>query len=359
MSTEDDGFIGRWSRRKTETRDGGLQKTNLEPAAPVRGRMITDPLPVSEPPSEQDNLDDKDDEAVAAPIETASDVPKDTEEAESSSPDVAELEKIDIESLGYDADFTPFMKPGVPDALRQRALRRLWNSNPILANVDGLNDYDEDFSDAALVVENLQSAWKVGQGYLTDEEVAERDAERLEEDLAAQSAALTFDRQPDLRGEQVSLRPLRPDDFDELYTVASDPRIWEQHPARNRYEPEEFRSYFDEAIQSGGALVILDAGTQEMIGATRYHDYDPERSSVEIGWTFLRRDHWGGATNSNLKVLMLDHAFQTVEHVEFLIAEDNVRSQKSVEKIGARQTAQRTKPDGTEMLVFTVNRSAS
>ncbi|MEE9587788.1 MAG: DUF3306 domain-containing protein, partial [Hyphomicrobiaceae bacterium] len=71
-----------------------------------------------------------------------------------------------------ESDFTRFMKAGVPEAIRRRALRQLWLSDPVLANLDGLNDYDEDFTDAKLVVEFLQTSHKVGQGYLTDEEMA-------------------------------------------------------------------------------------------------------------------------------------------------------------------------------------------
>ena len=62
------------------------------------------------------------------------------------------------------------MKQGVPEAVRRRALRMLWQSNPILANIDGLNDYDEDFTDAALAVKVLTSSYKPGLGYLTEEE---------------------------------------------------------------------------------------------------------------------------------------------------------------------------------------------
>ncbi|MGI9407851.1 MAG: DUF3306 domain-containing protein [Hyphomicrobiaceae bacterium] len=173
---DDDGFIGRWSRRKAEVKDGLRRK---EPEV-VRGRMITEPLPVA--------VADEDVDAPDEPVVPAEpDTPPETDTAgdDDKIPSVEDLEGIDIDALGYDADFTRFMQPGVPDALRQRALRRLWRTNPILANVDGLNDYDEDFSDAALAVDAVKSAYKVGQGYLNDEEVAERDAERLGETAVA------------------------------------------------------------------------------------------------------------------------------------------------------------------------------
>ena len=67
---------------------------------------------------------------------------------------------------------------------------------------------------------------------------------------------MPFDAQPILQGERLELRPLRADDWEALYAVASDWLIWEQHPARNRYEIEVFRAFFDEALASGGTLVV-------------------------------------------------------------------------------------------------------
>ena len=106
---------------------------------------------------------------------------------------------------------------------------------------------------------------------------------------------MPFELQPTLRGELVILRPLRPDEFDALYAVASDPLIWEQHPQRDRYKEEVFREYFRGAIESGGALLALDARTGEIIGSTRFYEYRESESEIEIGWTFLVRSRWGGA----------------------------------------------------------------
>ncbi|MBY0458018.1 MAG: GNAT family N-acetyltransferase, partial [Gemmataceae bacterium] len=66
---------------------------------------------------------------------------------------------------------------------------------------------------------------------------------------------MEFDRQPHLIGELLELRPLRPDDFDALFAVASDPLIWEQHPEPDRYREEVVRGFFQGAVESGGALV--------------------------------------------------------------------------------------------------------
>lgn len=82
------------------------------------------------------------------------------------------LTEADLENLDCDSDFSKFMGEQVPEALRRQALRQLWRSDPVLANVDGLCDYDDDYTDAALAVKVLKTAHRVGQGYLTDEEVA-------------------------------------------------------------------------------------------------------------------------------------------------------------------------------------------
>ncbi|WP_135501224.1 DUF3306 domain-containing protein [Roseovarius aestuariivivens] len=85
----------------------------------------------------------------------------------------------DPDTLGEGADFKAFMAKAVPDRIRRRALRRLWLSNPALANLDGLLDYGEDFTDKATVVENLQTAYQVGKGMMAHvEELARQDAAR-------------------------------------------------------------------------------------------------------------------------------------------------------------------------------------
>jgi RimJ/RimL family protein N-acetyltransferase len=143
-----------------------------------------------------------------------------------------------------------------------------------------------------------------------------------------------FDFQPTLTGKLLDLRPLRADDFDALFAVASDPLIWEQHPASDRYKPEVFRTFFDEGLASGGALIATDTKDGRVIGSSRFFGYDPTRSEVEIGWSFLARKYWGGRYNGEMKDLMMRHAFRFVDHVIFLIGKNNWRSRRAVEKIG-------------------------
>jgi RimJ/RimL family protein N-acetyltransferase len=153
----------------------------------------------------------------------------------------------------------------------------------------------------------------------------------------------TFELQPHLTGDLLEVRPLNPEDWHALFAVASDPLIWEQHPAKDRYQEDVFREFFREALESGGALVVIDRQTQAVIGSSRYFGFDPTKLEIEIGWTFLARSNWGGKYNGELKRLMLDHAFQFVESVVFLIGPSNIRSQKAVEKIGGALIGNRIK----------------
>ena len=146
---------------------------------------------------------------------------------------------------------------------------------------------------------------------------------------------MSFDLQPRLKGELIELRPLTLEDWGDLFAVASDPLIWEQHPESDRYKEDVFKIFFSDALESGGAFVIIDKKNEQIIGSTRFFGYDPGKSEVEIGWTFLARKYWGGRYNRELKRLMLDHAFKFVEIVIFYVGENNIRSQKATEKIGA------------------------
>jgi len=145
---------------------------------------------------------------------------------------------------------------------------------------------------------------------------------------------MSFDLQPNLKGELIELRPLTSEDWDDLFSVASDPLIWEQHPESDRYKEDVFKIFFSEALESGGAFVIIDKKNEQIIGSTRFFGYDAEKSEIEIGWTFLARKYWGGRYNRELKQLMLDHAFKFAENVIFYVGENNIRSQKATEKIG-------------------------
>jgi RimJ/RimL family protein N-acetyltransferase len=145
-----------------------------------------------------------------------------------------------------------------------------------------------------------------------------------------------FDLQPTLDGKSISLRPLRAGDFEALYAVASDPLIWEQHPEPLRYQRPVFEGFFASGLASAGSLVVIDRGSGDIVGSSRYYDWNPAERAVAIGYTFLARSHWGGAANGEMKRLMLDHAFRWAEVVWFHVGKCNGRSRRAMEKIGAR-----------------------
>ncbi len=168
---------------------------------------------------------------------------------------------------------------------------------------------------------------------------------------------MAFDFQPTLIGDLLQLRPLQADDYNALFEVASDPLIWEQHPVRNRYEEPVFRVFFEESMDSGGALIATDTKTQSVIGSSRYHGYNQADSEIEIGWTFLARRFWGGRYNGEMKRLMLGHAFRFVDSVVLLVGPDNQRSQRAIEKIGGARDGCRTDASGVESVLFRVRAS--
>jgi RimJ/RimL family protein N-acetyltransferase len=168
---------------------------------------------------------------------------------------------------------------------------------------------------------------------------------------------MSFDLQPILEGKLLRPRPLQPEDFEELYAVASDPLIWEQHPNSDRYQEEVFKEFFREGLDSGGALIAIDAKDGRAIGSSRFHEYNEENSEIEIGWSFLARSHWGGAYNGEMKQLMLRHAFQFVNSVNFIIGTRNLRSQKAIEKIGGVRVGSRVDKNGRDNFVYQITKN--
>lgn len=140
-----------------------------------------------------------------------------------------------------------------------------------------------------------------------------------------------------LQNKWVVLSPLHTAHFQGLYHVASDPRIWEQHPNPNRYQKPVFQNYFVGAMESGGAMIIQNARSGEIIGSSRFYDYDADASELKIGYTFFARHCWGKPYNRSAKLLMLDHAFTFVAQVIFHVGAQNTRSRKAMEKLGAEE----------------------
>lgn len=147
------------------------------------------------------------------------------------------------------------------------------------------------------------------------------------------------DFQPTLVGPTITIRPISADDWTELFAAGSDPKIWEVHPAPDRYTEAEFRKFFDGAVKSKMGFVFVDRATNRLVGSSRYYGYAPEIGELEIGWTFLSRGHWGGPANREVKRLMLDHAFTFVDTAIFWVGHENWRSQGAMTKIGGIKRA--------------------
>ncbi|MBC7694031.1 MAG: GNAT family N-acetyltransferase [Burkholderiales bacterium] len=150
-----------------------------------------------------------------------------------------------------------------------------------------------------------------------------------------------FELQPTLENEFIKIQPLKQEDFEAVYLVASNPLIWEQHPNPDRYKKEVFETFFKDAMESGGAFLVFDKQSNMVIGSSRYYELDTDKSSIAIGYTFLAKDHWGSVYNPALKKLMIDHAFQFFNSVVFHIGAFNIRSQKAVERLGARKMSEK------------------
>lgn len=146
--------------------------------------------------------------------------------------------------------------------------------------------------------------------------------------------------QPILENAHIILCPITENDFEELYEVASDPLIWEQHPNKDRWKKEVFRFFFEGAIKSGGAFKILDKNTSQLIGSTRFYDFNEIDNSILIGYTFLSRKYWGKGINQMAKRMMLEYIFEFVIKVQFHIGADNLRSQIAIQRTGGKKIAE-------------------
>lgn len=143
-----------------------------------------------------------------------------------------------------------------------------------------------------------------------------------------------------MENEKAILYPLQEKDFELLYTVASDPEIWKQHPNKDRWKKEVFRTFFDGAMQSKGAFKIVEKATGNTIGSTFIYDYNEQENSIFIGYTFYAVEYWSKGINKLVKATMLDYIFQFVSKVYFHIGANNIRSQVAIVRIGAEKIAE-------------------
>nr|WP_202390280.1 GNAT family N-acetyltransferase [Tsuneonella aeria] len=132
------------------------------------------------------------------------------------------------------------------------------------------------------------------------------------------------------------MRPLQADDWDALYAVARDPLLWEQHPVHDRWREDVFRTFFEDALAAGGALVAVHRPSGAIAGSSQFRPCPLDPREIEIGWTFLARTHWGTGMNREIKRLMIGHALARFPRVLFRIGEGNLRSRKAIERVGGR-----------------------
>lgn len=151
---------------------------------------------------------------------------------------------------------------------------------------------------------------------------------------------MNFSIQPILESEEFQLIPLQQGDFESLYEVASDPKVWEQHPNKDRYQREVFENFFRGAMESKGAFKIVEKATGDVLGSSRYYNFDEKDSHIFIGYTFYGTKSWGKGINPKVKKLMLDYILQYVDKVHFHIGKENFRSQKALEKLGGIKIAE-------------------
>jgi RimJ/RimL family protein N-acetyltransferase len=142
--------------------------------------------------------------------------------------------------------------------------------------------------------------------------------------------------QPTLQNDYLMVRPLAETDFDALYAIANNPLVWEQHPNPNRYKKEIFEIYFNGAIESKGAFIVLIKVTNEVVGCTRFYQYEPELKNIFIGYTFVGLKFWGQEHNRDVKKLLVNYAFESgLNTIQLHIGTKNIRSQMASKKLGA------------------------
>ena len=163
---------------------------------------------------------------------------------------------------------------------------------------------------------------------------------------------MSFDLQPWLVGQLLTLRPLEASDFESLWEVSKDPLIWDQHPDKTRCDREGFGRFFDGAMESGAAFAVIENASGQVIGSTRYYDWNPAEKEIAVGYTFLARRFWGGEFNREMKKLVIEHALRQVEVVWFHVAVMNMRSRRAMEKQGAVLSHHGPRPQNGVMVDF-------
>ena len=157
--------------------------------------------------------------------------------------------------------------------------------------------------------------------------------------MSAETGSCTVDssvfRLP-LQTQHFSLEPLKASDFDDLYAVASDSLLWEQHPEADRWKRSKFQHFFQGGLTNDlGCFVIREKQSGRAVGSSRFYGYEAANTCIRIGYTFIAREFWGTSANRELKEAMLLRAFKVIDRVFFDIGPHNFRSIAAVKKLGA------------------------
>ena len=198
-----------WERRKAAVR--------AEDAAKERAKIAADEA------EEQARLSQKSDEEV-----------------------LRELDLPDPDSLVEGDDFSVFLRRTVPERIRLRALRRLWTTNPVLANLDGLIDYGEDFTDAATVIENLQTAYRVGEGMARHVAAMAEQAQATAEDEDGATNESETEDSPDVEADEKPDNLPREQIAPEIQKDEQNSPIIADEDERNGFKPRRMSYHFDD-----------------------------------------------------------------------------------------------------------------
>ena len=182
------------------------------------------------------------------------------------------------------------------------------------------------------------AAWRYRK-FILDEENSENAGryllimKRLEESVHFLTEIRGLKLNNPLEDDTIKLVQTEKIHFEEMYEVAKDPLLWEQHNKKERWQKDNFKRFFNKGLENeNGCLTIIDKKSNEIIGCTRFYPHNQEHS---IGYTFISREFWGTSINFQVKKLMLDYAYKFTDKIYFHVWANNFRSQKAVQKLGA------------------------
>ncbi len=276
MSESDETFLQRWSRRKTEVRQGppagdaGIGEVVPDGDAATRETDVAALDPAARRADHSASHSRNDLPSVAKPL---------TEE---------DFADVDFSKLDYGSDYSRFMANGVPESIRQKALGQLWHSDPIFTQVDPFQDYAGDYTDAAVAVPGglIKTAYKIGQGFLSDEEAAEWD--KLGKPQPGDAAPIV--------GGDVTLALEDPDQPEvRALLVASDTYMASLYPAESNHlvdvaalqQPDVrfFVARHDAQAVGCGAILLAGEGRAEI----KRMWVDPTARGLRLGARLLER----------------------------------------------------------------------